>query len=206
MRVAIVGSSDLARTLARRSITAGHEVLVADVGGPDGVGDPAAVTGAEPATVEEAAESADVIVLALPFERHRELPAGAFAGKVVVDASDYFPDREGQVPELEEGTLTSTELLAHHLAGARVVKAFNTINFFALGAVGPFSTDVTPVAVPLAGDEPGAKSVVADLVVDLGFVPVDVGDLHDSWRMQPGMPVHGLVTDERRVRMALDVP
>ena len=193
MRLAIIGSGDLALTLAHRLTTTGHEVLIAGVHGPEEIRDVAAATTAAPAPIEDAGKLAEVVFLVIPFGRHRQLPADAFAGKIVVDATDYFPDRDGRITELDEGRTTSTELLARHLRGARLVKAFNTINFLAL-------------AVPMAGDDQAAKRVVEQLVVDLGFVPVDVGRLADSWRMQPGMPIHRLVTDERQLRAALDAP
>ena len=206
MRLAIIGSGDLALTLAHRLTTTGHEVLIAGVHGPEEIRDVAAATTAAPAPIEDAGKLAEVVFLVIPFGRHRQLPADAFEGKIVVDATDYFPDRDGRITELDEGRTTSTELLARHLRGARLVKAFNTINFLALGAVGRLSADVTPVAVPMAGDDQAAKRVVEQLVVDLGFVPVDVGRLADSWRMQPGMPIHRLVTDERQIRAARDAP
>jgi predicted dinucleotide-binding enzyme len=204
MRLAVIGSSDLARTLAHRFAAAGHEVLIADVNNRDEIAGVAAGTAATPAPIEDAAAQAEVVFLAIPFGQYRQLPADAFEAKIVVDATDYFPAREDRITELDEGRTTSTELLACHLRGARLVKAFNTINFLALGAAGPVSADVTPVAVPMAGDDQAAKIVVGQLVVDLGFVPVDVGGLADSWRMQPGSPVHGLVSDEEKIRIALD--
>jgi predicted dinucleotide-binding enzyme len=204
MQVAVVGSGDLARTLAHRLAIAGHEVFIAGVNSRDEIAGIAAGTAATPAPIEDAAAQAEVVFLAIPFGRHRELAADAFEAKIVVDATDYFPARDGRITELDEGRTTSSELVACHLRGARLVKAFNTINLLALGALGRVSADVTPIAVPMAGDDQAAKIVVGQLVVDLGFVPVDVGRLADSWRMQPGTPVHGLVSDERKIRIALD--
>jgi hypothetical protein len=204
MHVAVVGSGDLALTLAYRLKAAGHDVAVADLDGQDAVAELAAITGAQPMALEDAVESSDVVILAIPFRRHRELPPEPFRGKIVVDATDYFPDRDGKFNELEHGQMTSSEVLARHLPTARVVKALNTLNFFALGEVGLLDGDVTPVAIPIAADDIGAKNVVKSLVIDLGFDPVDAGTLADSWRMQPGSPAYGLAADEHGVRRALD--
>jgi 8-hydroxy-5-deazaflavin:NADPH oxidoreductase len=190
-RVAIIGSGDVARTLAHRFVAAGYQVSVAGWD-QDAVEQLAAASGAQVMSVEGAAAWSDVVILAIPFHRHRDLPAEAFRGKVVVDATDYFPQEDGPIADLDAGRMTSSELLARHLAGARIVKAFNTANLLALGAVGPLADDVEPPAIPVAGDDPAAKEVVQGLIVDLGFVPMNVGCLADSWRLQPGMPVHGL--------------
>jgi predicted dinucleotide-binding enzyme len=204
VNVAVVGSGDLARTLAHRLAAAGHPVLVAGLEGQEGVVELAESTGARARPLEDAVASSEVVFLAIPFHRHRELPPEAFRGKVVVDATDYFPDQDGPIAELDNGATTSSKLIARHLPGARVVKAFNTPNFFALGEVGRLPGDVTRLAIPVAGDDPGALGVVADLIVDLGFDAVYAGTLADSWRMQPGMPVHGLRAEEEAIRRALD--
>ena len=111
---------------------------------------------------------------------------------MVVDATDYYPERDGQITDLDEGRMTSSELLARHMAGARIVKAFNTANLLTLGAVASLADDVEPPAIPVASDDLAARTLVQGLIVDLGFVPMNVGCLADSWRMQPGTPVHGL--------------
>jgi predicted dinucleotide-binding enzyme len=147
MDVAVVGSGDLARTLAYRLTGAGYRVAVAGLDGQD-VGGLAEATGAQAMPLEEAVESSDVVFVAIPFRRHCELPPEPFTGKIVVDATDYFPDRDGAIGELDDGETTSSELLARHLPTARVVKALNTLNFFALGEVGVLRDDVTPVAIP----------------------------------------------------------
>ena len=190
-RIAIIGSGDLARTLTHRFVSVGYEVSVAGWD-HDAVEALAATSGAEAMSMEDAAAWSDVVILAIPFHRHRDLPAEAFRGKVVVDATDYYPRRDGPIADLDEGRMTSSELLARHLPGARVVKAFNTANLLTLGAVGPLADDVEPPAIPVASDDVAAKAVVEGLIVDLGFVPMDVGGLADGSRMQPGTPVRGL--------------
>jgi predicted dinucleotide-binding enzyme len=201
MRVAIVGTGRLARSLAHRLSRAGYDVVVTDLPGqppPTGLTGEAGVAAA---TAEEAVPGADVVFLALPFGRSRDLPAELFDGKLVVDATDYDPAADGPLPELE-GT-PSSQLLARHLPGARVVKALNTLSLLTLGEVGHLGGDVPRPGVPVAGDDPQAKAVVSDILVDLGFDPVEAGSLADSWRLQPGMPVHGLLTDVQDVRAKL---
>jgi hypothetical protein len=183
MRIGIIGSGDLARTLAVRLAGLGHQVAVA-----------------ERATDSDAVAASELVLLAMPFRQHTELPPDAFAGKIVVDATDYYADSGEPVEEIDAGTTPSSEVLARHLAGARLVKAFNTISFRTIGEAGRLSGDVARVAIPIAGDDPGAKAIVAELIADLGFDPVDVGGLAGSWRLQPGTPVYGVESDEEEIR------
>src|SRR5713226_1644865 len=80
-------------------------------------------------TIEEAARFGDVVLIAIPFGKFSDLPADAFKGKVVIDAGNYYPERDGKFAELDDDETTSSELMASHLKGARLVKAFNTIYF-----------------------------------------------------------------------------
>ena len=121
--------------------------------------------------------------------RYPELDASPYAGKIVVDAGNYYPQRDGQIADLDSGKLTSSEWLAGLLPGARVVKAFNTIHWEHLRDLG--TSDADRRAIPVAGDDPSAKSVVTDLIDQLGFAAVDTGSLADSWRQEPGTPVYG---------------
>ncbi|MCW2724307.1 MAG: oxidoreductase coenzyme F420-dependent [Frankiales bacterium] len=201
MRVAVVGTGRLARSLVVRLKRAGYDVVVTELPGQEPPAGLAVDAGAEAEPLDEAVAGADVVFLAIPFGRFRDLPAETFAGKVVVDATDYDAADDGPMPELE--ATPSSQLLARHLAGARVVKALNTLNLLTLGETGLLAGDVPRPAVPAAGDDPKAKAVVSDILVDLGFDPVDAGALADSWRLQPGMPVHGLLTDIDDVRAKL---
>jgi predicted dinucleotide-binding enzyme len=81
---------------------------------------------AQAGTVEEAAEFGEVVIVAVPLAAVETLPAGLIAGRVVIDANNYYPSRDGQIGELDRGEIGSSELLPRSLPGARVVKAFNT--------------------------------------------------------------------------------
>ncbi len=124
--------------------------------------------------MEEAARFGEVVLVAIPFGRYQSLPQAPLAGKVVVDAMNYYPQRDGLI---DFGSLTSSELAARHLSESRLVKAFNTMYFDTLATAGK------PGA-------PEAKAVVSRLVEELGFAPVDTGSLHDSSRQEPGAPIY----------------
>ena len=202
MRIAVIGAGDLGATAARLFARAGHEVAIARSRGPEGLGALVAELGprAHAATGEHAASYGDVVLAAVPFERYRELPAAALEGKIVIDSMNHYPSSGDGFPELAEGATTSSQLLAAHLPGARVVKAFNTMYWKLLAERGlPPGAGEERLALFLAGDDDEAKEVVARLIEEAGFAPVDTGGLADGGRrQQPGAPIYTELARRRR--------
>ncbi|BCB88225.1 NADPH-dependent F420 reductase [Phytohabitans suffuscus] len=120
-----------------------------------------------------------------------------------VDADNYYPQRDGHIGPLDDGSMTSSRWTAEQLPGARVVKAFNTIQAGHLLAGGLPAGDPARIALPVAADDPDAKLTVMGLVEELGFDPIDAGGLDDSWRQQPGSPVYTTDRDAAGVRDGL---
>jgi len=203
MKIGIIGSGNIGGTLTRRLSSLGHDVTVANSRGPQSLAALAAKTGATAGTVETATQGADLVVIAVPLRAVPDLPAAAFRGKVVVDADNYYPQRDGNIPEIADRALTSSRWTAAHLPGARVVKAFNSIQAQHLADYGRAAGDMDRIALPVAGDDEGAKRAVMALVDELGFDPVDAGTLDESWRQQPGTPVATADRDAAGVRAGL---
>lgn len=194
MQIGIVGAGLIGGTLATLFTRAGHEVALANSRGPETLADTVAELGprARAATAADAASFGEVVFVAIPLEAYTALPAEPFAGRIVVDANNYYPERDGHIAELDAKSATSTGLLARHLDGARVLKAFNTIYWQHLrdrGDTGAAARD--RFSIPIAGDDAAAKAVLSDLVDQIGFSAVDTGALADSWRQEPGTPVYG---------------
>lgn len=194
MKIGIVGSGNIGATAARLFVKAGHEVALSNSHGGKGLealvtelGDKAKAT-----TIDEAARFGEVVLVAIPFGKFKALPAEGFKGKVVIDAGNYYPNRDGQFAELDKDETTSSELMASHLKGARLVKGFNTIWFEHLASQGDTSRPLEERrAIFIAGDDSEAKEIVARLVEDLGFAAVDTGFLHEGGRsQQPGTAVY----------------
>jgi predicted dinucleotide-binding enzyme len=190
MKVGVIGSGHIGATVARRLVDSGHEVAISNSRGPDSLHDLATAIGAKPATVEDAAQFGDVVVEAIPFGAYDELPKDALQGKLVIDASNYYPGRDGTYEDVEHGT-ASAELVARHLDGAKVVKAFNTMNWKSIRDQARPAGDPDRLAMPIAADDEKAKQRVAELIDEMGFDPVDGGTLHESKRQEPGTPVYG---------------
>lgn len=194
MKIGFIGAGHIGANAARLFAQAGHEIAISNSRGPETLGDVVAEIGhdARAVTVEEAANFGEVLFVSIPFGKYRDLPAEALAGKVVIDSNNYYPDRDGNYIELDEGKTTSSELLAAHLKGATIVKAFNTIWFEHLKSQG--NTGIEPDerrVIFIAGDDVIAKETVAKLIDDIGFAAVDAGTLHTGGRrQQPGSDIY----------------
>jgi predicted dinucleotide-binding enzyme len=205
--IGIIGSGNIGGTSARLLAGAGHRVLISNSRGPETLVDQATGLGPEVSavTAEEAARRGEVVLVAIPFGRYRDLPAAALDGRIVIDATNYYPDRDGTVAELEDGSTTSSELVAAHLAGARVVKAFNTIYFVRLGEGGRPPGDPERLALPIVGDDEEAKRVVAGLIDEMGFDAVDHGGLAQGAAQQPGTLVYATDLTAAQLRERLGI-
>ena len=132
------------------------------------------------------------MLVAIPFGNFSELPADAFKGKVVIDTGNYYPERDGKFPPLDQDETTSSELMSSHLKEARLVKGFNTIYFKHLASLGDTSLPLEDRrAIFIAGDDSQAKEIVARLIEEIGFAAVDTGFLHEGGRsQQPGTALY----------------
>jgi 8-hydroxy-5-deazaflavin:NADPH oxidoreductase len=206
MKIGIIGAGNIGGTLTRRLASLGHDVAVANSRGPETLAKLAAETGATAVTVEEAAKDRDLVVVTIPLKNVPDLPAGLFDDSpdemVVVDTSNYYPQqRDGLIQEIENGVPESRWVEKN--LGRPVVKVFNNIYAQHLLERGKPAGTPGRIALPVAGDNPGAKAVVMGLIDQLGFDPVDAGGLDTSWRQQPGTPVYATDYDVDGVRRAL---
>jgi predicted dinucleotide-binding enzyme len=194
MKIGIIGSGNIGATSARLFVRAGHEVALSNSRGGEGLEALVAELGpkAQATTIEVAASFGDVILIAIPFGKFSTLPADAFKGKVVIDAGNYYPERDGNFAELDKDETTSSELMSAHLKEARLVKGFNTIWFEHLATQGDASLSLeNRRAIFIAGDDSQAKETIALLIEEIGFAAVDTGFLHEGGRsQQPGTAVY----------------
>jgi predicted dinucleotide-binding enzyme len=191
--VGFIGSGEVGSTIARLAIEAGHRVVLSNSRGPQTLAGTVAALGprASAATREEAAAAGDIVVVSVPVKAFPDLPVGALAGKTVIDTCNYGPERDGHIPELDDESLTSSELLARSVPDAVVVKAFNTIYFKHLLALARPAGAADRSSLPIAGDAAAAKAAVTAFISSIGYDVVDAGPLADSWRQATGTPVWG---------------
>jgi len=205
MRIGLIGSGRIGGTLARLAVDNGYEVVLSNSRGPESLADLAAELGehASAGTVAEAAVSGEVVVVTVPLKVYATVPADLLYGKVVIDTNNYYPDRDAHFTELDDGSTTSSELLAEHLSGSFVVKAFNTIYFEDLATQGQPAGTPGRRALPIAGDDASAKAIVIGVIDSFGFDVVDAGPLSEGLRFQPGMPAYNVRMDASELRAAL---
>jgi predicted dinucleotide-binding enzyme len=160
---------------------------------------------AQAETIEAAAKFGEIVFVSIPLGRYKELPADAFDGKIVIDSNNYYPGRDGNFPELDTGETTSSELLADHLPGARIVKGFNTIWFEHLKTQGDTNLPLEERRVIfIAGDDAEAKQTVVRLIEEIGFAAFDTGSLHDGGALQqPDTAVYNKTLNVREAREIL---
>ena len=201
MKIGIIGAGHIGGNLAQLGVRHGHQVVIANSRGPQTLGEVAARTGATPVDVADAARDAEVVIVAVPLRAVAELPAGlldsAAPGVVVIDANNYYAQRDGRIEPIENGTVSSRwvgEQLGHP-----VVKVFNNIVAQQLLDRSTAPGTAGRRALPVTGDDERARTVVLNLVDELGFDAVDIGSLDESWRYQPDTPAYGPDVDAAKL-------
>lgn len=209
MRIGIIGAGEAGRTLARLFANAGHDIAIAQTPSAHSLrASESPLEACGRATwAAEAARYGDVVVLAIPLGRYRDLPVEALRGKTVIDTTNYDRQRDGAVPELDvERSATSSELIQQRLDGAYVVKAFNTLRWGGLQKGGPPEDVRGRYGIAVSGDQPHAKHQVIALIVQLGFEPVDAGSLADGGRKhQPGTDGYAANLNAAELRTRLGI-
>ena len=189
--IGIIGSGRLGTAIARQSLAAGYDVRIANSRGPESLSLMLSVLlpGVIAATVEDVIEHSDIIVLAIPLNQYKTLTPELFAGKIVVDAMNYWPPTEGVIEEFMNDDVTSSEYIQQYLEKARVVKTLNHIAYSELDEHTLPAGDPKRRAMVLVGNDDEAKKVVASLINDIGFDPVDLGELKNGKKFQPDTPL-----------------
>ncbi len=191
--IGFIGSGNIGGTVARLAVAAGYQVVLSNSRGPETLAELVSELGplARAGRLEETAAAGDIVVVSIPLRAYPSVPAAPLVGKVVIDTLNYYPQRDGNLAELDDSSITSSELLAGHLGSARVVKAFNNIFFKHLGSLARPAGAADRSALAIAGDDEGAKKDVTAFLAAIGYDAVDAGSLAEGWRYQPGMPAYG---------------
>src|SRR3954453_10098400 len=127
--IGLIGAGHIGSQIARLAVAQGYDVVISNSRGPETLHELVKELGARAraATVDEAATAGDIVVVTIPLKHYRSVPVAPLAGKIVIDTNNYYPQRDGHIPELDNESLKTAELLQHHLPTSKVVKAFNHI-------------------------------------------------------------------------------
>jgi predicted dinucleotide-binding enzyme len=187
MRLGIIGAGKLGTTLARLAIAAGYDVAISGSGPAEHIALTVDVLapGARAVTSEEVVRHADIVVVAIPTHRFRELAPDLFAGKILVDAMNYWPPVDGEDEDLAGAPHGTSALVQDRFASARVIKSLNQLGYHELDELGRPAGAPDRVAVGVAGDDPDAVRAAMGLVDRLGFDPVDAGPLASGVALEP---------------------
>ncbi len=203
MRIGIIGAGFIGRAVAGAAVKAGHEVMVSNSRSPGTLFSLTGTIGCKAGTAAEAAAFGELVLVAIPLHAYQSIPIAPLEGKIVLDSSNYYPERDGHIAELDEEAVTVSGLLARHLPKSRVVKAFNAI------AAGDIEKDGLPTgsperrALPIAGDDIEAKQVVIAFFDQIGYDVVDAGPLTEEWRFQKDTPAYCVPFTREKMQVAL---
>lgn len=200
MKIGMIGAGMIARAVAAVAIKHGHEVMVSNTRTPDTLFSLTGTLGCKAGSPREAAEFGDIVLVAIPLKTYQTIPVVPLEGKIVLDATNYHPERDGRIDELDRDEITTSELLARHLPNSTIVKAFNAITAADIASDGLPSGWPGRRALPIAGDDAVAKKVVAELLDELGYDTVDAGPLLEGRRFQKNTPAYCIPMDSRGLR------
>jgi predicted dinucleotide-binding enzyme len=190
--IGIIGAGHIGSQVARKALELGYDVVISNSRGPETLSELVAELGpkARAATASEAGAAGDFVVVSVPFKSYRDIPVQPLANKVVVDTNNYYWERDGHFPVLDNGEATVTGLLQEHLPTSKVAKGFNHIR----------STDITSDGAPAGTPDrralatpselPEASALVGRRYDEFGFDTVDNGALAESWRVERDRPAY----------------
>jgi 8-hydroxy-5-deazaflavin:NADPH oxidoreductase len=203
--IGFIGSGHIGSSVARAAIAHGYDVVMSNSRGPESLADLVADLGpkARAATTADAAAAGDFVVVTIPLKDEPSIPVEPLVGKIVIDTDNYYFERDGHVPEIDDHALTVSGLLQRHLVGAKVAKGFNHIQSDQI------QSDALPTgtagrrALATASDFPEAIELVTRFFDEIGFDTVDIGPLSESWRIDRDMPGYGSRLDQEQLRAKL---
>ena len=194
LRLSIVGAGKVGATIARAALAAGYDVAMSGSGAAERIALTVDVLapGARAASTDEVVRDADVVVLAVPTHRFRELPRDLFAGKILIDALNYWEPIDGVDEELATAPAGTSVVVQARFPSARVVKSLNQLGYheFEAGRRPPGAPD--RVAIAAAGDDRAAVIEVLQLIDRLGFDAVDAGPLEAGVALEPDGSAFGV--------------
>ena len=188
--IGIIGSGNIGSNVARAAVAKGYDVVISNTRGPESLSELVADLGkhARAGTIGDAIASGEMVLIAIPLIAVKDLPVEPFEDKIILDANNYYPQRDGRIEALDNNETTTSELVQGHFPYSHVVKAFNSIPAKDIPKDGLPTGDPKRRALPIAGSSVGAKDQVAHFLGDLGFDVLDLGPLSESWRVERDTP------------------
>jgi len=204
MKIGIIGTGAIGGTIAKKLAMAGHEVKVYSKGEQQKLEERARELGVSASTKDDIIDDVDVVIISVPTVAVQEL-SGLIAKVsdrvIVIDTSNYYPFRDGEIEDLKNGKVES--VWVSETLGRPVIKAFNNLLAHSLEHGGKPEGAKDRIAMAVSGNDAQAKRIVSALVGNIGYDAVDAGSLADSWRHQPGTPAYCTELSVADLRQAL---
>lgn len=203
--IAIFGAGKLGIVLAQLALRAGYTVYISGSSSAEKIRLSVQVLapGAIATTSEDAAKHADIVILALPLGKYATIPKDALAGKLVIDAMNYWWEVDGVRPELQNPETSTSEIVQSFLGTARVVKALSHMGYHHLLDEAKPAGTPNRKAIAIAGDNAADSQTIAQLVDDLGFDPLQIGKLNAGKQLEPGHEAFGANVDSKTLKSFL---
>jgi hypothetical protein len=194
MRLGIVGAGKIGTAIARAAVAGQYDVAISGSGAVERIELIVEVLapGARPVTTDDAVRHGDLIILAVPMHRFRELPGELFAGKILVDAMNYWEEIDRIDEGLSTAPLGTSVVVQQHFPLALVVKSLNQLGYFKFDQGRRPRGAPDRLALAAAGNDPDTVAAVLRLIDRLGFDAVNAGPLDRGVALQPGGPVFGI--------------
>ena len=192
-RLGIIGAGKAGTAIARAAVAGGYDVAISGSGPAERIELIVEVLapGARALSTDEVVRYAGLIVLAIPMHRFRELRRDLFAGKILVDAMNYWDEIDGVDGPFATASAGTSTLVQEWFSSARVVKSLNHLGYFKFEKTRRPRCAPDRIAMAAAGDDPAAVAAVLQLIDDLGFDAVNAGNLEAGLALQSGGPIFG---------------
>lgn len=207
--IGILGAGKVGIVLAQLALKAGHSVYLSGSSDPKKIALTTQILtpGAYPVTNTEAAQKADVVILALPLSKYRTIPKSALQGKLVIDAMNYWWEVDGARGDSIPDDISSSEAIQKWLGtSVRLVKAFSHTGYHELHDSPKPKGDTDRKAIAIAGDDERDVTIVAKIVDDFGFDPLPIGELSAGIMLEPGRPGFGTNLTKKNLAKLLKCP
>lgn len=190
--IGIIGAGHIGSQIARKAVELGYDVVISNSRGPETLAGLVAELGprARATTPADAAAAGDFAVVTVPLKSIGDLPVEPLSGKIVIDTNNYYWERDGRFPALDNGEETTSGLLQKRLPTSKVAKGFNHIMAREITTDGAPSGTENRRALATASDYLDASDLVTELYDEFGFDTVNIGPLSESWRVERDRPAY----------------
>lgn len=203
-KIGIMGAGFIGQACAQLFLEAGYEVMLSNSRGKESLYSVVSnIPDCQIGNSEDAIHFGEMVLIAIPFHNYTSLPANLLANKIVLDATNYYPERDGAFPQLDRYEITTSQLLAQHLSKSYLVKVFNAILAKDIVKDAKPHGGLHRRALPVAGDNIETKKKVFDLLDQSGFDYVDAGTLAESWRFERAKPAYCIPLNAQGMQKAL---